>query len=133
MSLANIDQAFINEFINQSFGLPIAHENIDFTPTAGTAFVSLRLLSNDVTPLSYTESDETDGIFRIILNWPAGKGSIQAKNKADEILAAFNIGTRLSYSGQYLTVTSASREQGESIDGWYRIIISIAYYAVIDK
>ena len=133
MSLTNIDQAFINEFINQGFGLDIAHENIDYEPTAGAEFVSIRLLPNDVTPLSYTDSDETDGIFRVILNWPQGEGAIQAKNKADEIISAFKIGTKLEYLGQKVTVTTAYRELGESIDGWYRIIISIGYYAVIDR
>ena len=133
MSLTNIDQAFVNEFIAQGFGLDIAHENTDYEPTAGTEFVSIRLLPNDVTPLSYTNSDETDGIFRIILNWPQGEGAIQAKNKADEIISAFKIGTKLSYSSQKVTVTTAYREIGEAIDGWYRIIVSIGYYAVVSR
>lgn len=133
MSLTNIDQAFVQTFIDGAFGLPIAHENINYEPVAGTEFVSLRLLPNDVTPLSYKHSDETDGIFRIILNWPQGEGAIQAKNKADQILAAFKIGTKLEYSGQKVTVTTAYRELGETIDGWYRIILTIGYYAVVTR
>ena len=69
-----IDQAFINTYIDADLGLDIAHENTSFKPTAGTEYVELINIPNDTTPLSLNDSDQSDGLFRIILYWPADVG-----------------------------------------------------------
>lgn len=126
-----IDQAFIDTFINASFGLEIAHENLPDEPTAGTEYVELINLPNDTTALSLNDINETDGLFRINLYWPVNKGSIAPKAKADEILAIFTIGTTVCYDSQCATVDSVSREKGATVDNWYKTIITIGYYASI--
>ena len=128
-----IDQAFINTYIDADLGLDIAHENTSFKPTAGTEYVELINIPNDTTPLSLNDSDQSDGLFRIILYWPADVGSIQAKLKADEIMAAFVIGSKVCYDSQCATITRTSRQKGIADDGWYRTIITIRYYAVIGR
>lgn len=129
----SIDKIFIDEFINANFGLPIAHENIDYAPTAGTPFVQLRVLQNAITPLSYSDSNDTDGVFRVILNYPSGTGAITAKTKADEILSVFKIGARLQYESQTLTITNVYSQPGENSNGWYKIVLTIGYYAVLNR
>lgn len=126
-----IDQAFIDTFINASFGLEIAHENLPDEPTAGTEYAELINLPNDTTALSLNDLNETDGLFRINLYWPVNKGSIAPKAKADEILAIFTIGTTVCYDSQCATVDSVSREKGATVDNWYKTIITIGYYASI--
>ena len=133
MTAIAIDQAFINTFIDASLGLEIAHENVSYKPTAGTEYVELINIPNDETALSINDSNETDGLFRIILYWPINEGSIAPKTKADEIISAFTIGTRICYSGQCATVTKTSRQNGISDGGWYKTIITIRYYAVIAR
>jgi len=128
-----IDQAFIQAFINGGFGLDIAHENLSYTPTAGTEYAQLINLPNDVTPLSLSGSDETDGVFRIILYWPANQGAIQAKLKADEIISAFKIGTQVCYSDQCATVKRTAKVQGVPEDGWYKLVISISYHSILTR
>ena len=133
MSLTKIDQAFINTFINGDFGLSIAHENKDFEPTAGTEYVELINLPNDVTPLSINDTNETDGLMRVILYWPVNKGSTQAKLKADEILAVFSIGTRVCYDSQCATINRLSRHKGIVDGGWFHTVITIGYTAFLTQ
>lgn len=133
MSQTKIDQAFISAFIAADFELDIAHENINFEPTAGTEYVELINIPNDITPLSINGALETDGIFRIILYWPENKGSTQAKLKADEILAVFSMGARVCYDNQCATVKRLERRKGVNEKGWYKIVVTIGYTAFIER
>ena len=128
-----IDQAFVSAYIDAGIGLDVAHENSGFSPTAGTEYVELINIPNDITPLSVTGTDQTDGIFRIILYWPVNVGAIQAKLKADEILAVFTLGSKVCYESQCATITRASRQKGLSVDGWYKTILTISYRAFIAR
>ena len=128
-----IDQAFISAFIDGDFGLSIAHENKNFEPTAGTEYVELINIPNDITPLTVNGATETDGLLRIILYWPENKGSIQAKLKADEILTAFSMGTRVCYDSQCATITRLGRYAGVTEAGWHHTIITIGYTAFISR
>ena len=133
MSATKIDQAFINTFVDGGFGLSIAHENLAFEPTAGTEYVELINIPNDITPLTVNGTLETDGLLRIILYWPENKGSIQAKTKADEILAVFSIGTRVCYDSQCATITRSSRYKGINEAGWYHTVITVGYTAFLTR
>jgi len=128
-----IDAALIQEFIDNNFSLPMAHENLPYEPVSGTAYADLRVIPNDITVLSYNNSDDTDGVFRILLNYPADTGAVAAKLKADEIMTAFKNGTRLNYNGQQVFITKVSRNTGEVLDGWYRLPVFIYYYAIIAR
>lgn len=127
-----IDQAFVDAFIKGDFGLPIAHENADYTP-GSDPWVKLRTLPNDITPATLVGTNETDGVFRAILHYPAGSGAIVAKQKADEILAAFGVGAQVCYGGQCSTITNQYRQPGVVEDGWYRVVITIGYRAFIKR
>lgn len=127
-----IDQAMINTFVDGGFGLEISHENTDFSPTAQTEYAELINLPNNITALSINDSNETDGVFRVILYWPLNEGAIAAKTKADEILAVFSIGTRVCYDSQCATITSSSYQKGDS-DIWYKLVLTIGYYAIIGR
>lgn len=131
--MLKIDQAFISGFITGNFGLEIAHENIKYDPSPQTPYAELINLPNDITPLTLNSSNHTDGIFRVILHYPVNKGTITAKTGADSILSYFSIGTSICYDGQCAKVTSSSYQKGISNDSWYRIIITIGYYAVIGR
>lgn len=133
MSLLQIDQALISDFIAASFGLPIAHENLDFTPTPQTAYAELRVLPNPVEMRDLDATDDTTGIFRVILRYPLNAGAIAAKTMAQTILSRYNNGTDVLYSGQKLTVISSQRQQGYPEDGWYKLVLSINYYAHIAR
>jgi len=128
-----IDQAFIQAYIDNNFDIATAYENENYTPTAGTPYIELININNDITPLSVTDSNETDGIFRLILRWPLLQGAIAPKIKANEIITAFKIGTKVCYAGDCATVTNTSIDRGYAEDGWYKLILTIGYYAILGR
>lgn len=128
-----IDQAFVQTFIDADLALEMAHENLTYEPTAGTAYAELINLPNDITPLTLNDVNQTDGVFRILLNYPANEGAITPKTKADEILSAYKVGSQVCYDGQCATVTRQYRQPGTAENGWYRIVITIGYRAYIAR
>ena len=133
-----VDQAFVSAFINAAFGLPIAHENLPYTPTAGTADAELLNIPNDVTPYSLRDSDETTGLFRVILRYPVDTGAVAAKTMTDAIFAVFKLGTTVSYNATGNPVTSAQvvgvqRLPGVVEDGWYKLVLTIRYRAFLRR
>jgi hypothetical protein len=131
--MLKVDQAFVYTFVNEDFGLPIAHENLPFKPTKGTAYAEILVIQNDATAYSLNDSNETDGIFRVILRYPADKGAIPAKTMADSIFSAFGVGARVCYQGDCVTVTSHSRQTGVSEDGWYKLVLTLRYKAFLGR
>ena len=128
-----IDQAFLTAFIDADLGLPIAHENLPFTPVLGVAYAELLTIQNDITALSLADSNQTDGLFRVILRYPVNKGAIPAKLKADEIKAVFTIGARICFDGVCATVTRQDRRGGVAEDGWYKLLVTFRYKSLIQR
>lgn len=124
-----VDQAFVSHFIAGNFGLPIAHENLDYTPTQNAAYAELRMLENDITMLTLADRNITDGVFQIVLRYPIGASSIPAKTKADEIFAHFELGSRVEFDGQAATVESHQRQPGIAEAGWYVLVLTLGYRA----
>jgi hypothetical protein len=132
MSL-KIDQAFISTFIDAAFGLPIAHENMEYQPVNGTAYAELINLPNDITPLSMNDSNVTDGIFRVILRYPVNEGAVSAKTMAETIMSAFTINSKVCYDGLCAVVNKVYRQPGVAESGWYKIVVTIGYIATIAR
>lgn len=128
-----VDQALINAFITGAFGLPIAHENIDYTPTVGTAYVELTVFDAGTAPLSMSDSDEQLGILQAILRHPPDAGAIAAKTAAEAIFDYFPIASRHLYSGQYVQILAHDRGAGRVVDGWYQIVCRVRFRAFVDR
>jgi hypothetical protein len=128
-----IDQALVSRFIAGAFGLPIAHENAPYTPTAQTAYAEINVLQNDTTAGTLNDTNDTDGVFRVILRYPINVGAIAAKTKADQIFASFRIGQRLIYEGVELTILGNQRQPGVAEDGWYVLVLTMPYRAAIER
>ena len=128
-----IDQAFVQSFIDGSFGLPVDYENMPYTPVSGTAFAELIHLPNPIDSLTFADMNETSGIFRIILRYPADGGAVAAKTKAEAIMAHYPIGSSVAYSGQSATIRSVDRQAGVVEDAWYTLVVSIRYISFITR
>jgi hypothetical protein len=135
VSQLKIEQAFLSSWITDKseFSLPTAYENKDYTPTPQTAYAEIINLPNPLDPLSLKDSDETSGIFRIILRYPVNQSAIIAKTKAQEIVDYYNIGTIVSYSGQSAIIRKTTRQNGAPEDGWYKTVVSLQYFAIITR
>jgi hypothetical protein len=128
-----VDQCLVKSFIDGAFGIGIAHENLNYTRTTGTAYAEIRVLNNDVTGYDTDEADETDGVFRVALYYPQNAGAITAKTKADAVMSYYYIGRTFAYDGQRVIIRSKSRAEGLPEAGWYKIIVSITYKAFIGR
>lgn len=133
-----VDQAFISAFIGASFGLPIAHENLPYQPVAGTAYAELLNIPTDVTAYSLNSTDETTGLFRIVLRYPVNAGAVAAKTKADAISNVFKVGSTVSYNATGNPATSArvvglQWQSGAPEDGWYKLVLTIRYRAFLRR
>jgi len=128
-----IDQAFIQSFIDGAYGLETAYQNQPYTPTAGTPYAELLNIPNDITALDLKDTNETDGLFRIILRYPVDSGAFAAKNEAETIMADYSIGSSVSYSGQSARITAVNRQQGVVEESWYVTLITISYRAFIPR
>lgn len=126
-----IDQALTQAYIDGAFSLPIAHENADYSPTAGTAYAEIKVIRNEAVPdtLGASGYDETTGLFQVTLRYPVGGYSITAKTKADEMMLYFSIGSTFTYSGQTVLITRKDRGAGYVEDGWYKLILRFTFNA----
>lgn len=128
-----IDQALISHFIDADLGLPIAHENLAYEPIAGDAYAEIIVLPNDITALNYKHTNQTDGVFRIILRYPQNYGAMVAKTAAETILNHFSIATLLEYGGVFVEITGGKRDPGVPEDGWYKLVLTVPYRAFITR
>ncbi len=147
--MIQIDQGLITRFMAEITGLDVVHENGiyqvwgsssygnpivgTYVPTAGRPYCEIIVLQNDVTPATLRHSNDTDGVFRVLLNYPVNTGAVAAKLKADQIFEAFPIGQRLTYGGVTLTIMSNHRQPGVPESGWYRLALTIGYRATIQR
>lgn len=122
-----IDKALISRFKTANFGLPTAYEGLPLTPSNGVAYAEVTVIPNNETAYSADDTDETDGLFRIILRYPENEGAVPAKTMADTMFAQYKIGQRITYDGQEVEITGRQRAPGVREAGWYKLVLSISY------
>tara|TARA_R110000772_G_scaffold268452_1_gene395604 strand:+ start:36694 stop:37092 length:399 start_codon:yes stop_codon:yes gene_type:complete len=128
-----IDQAFVADFVAGAYGIAIVHENTHYEPTPGTPYAELLVLQNDQEAQSLVELNDTTGIFRVILRYPTNKGAGPAKVMADSILSTFKVGSAHTYSGVTARVRRTKREPGYPEDGWYKMVLTMSYHALLTR
>jgi len=86
---------------------------------------------SESTPVTLGDQGEDNhpGFMQIDINYPKGKGSGDLLVKADEIALAFPSGRALTYNGQEVKVLSTTLGPGRYVGGYYRISLTINYYA----
>ena len=131
-----IDSALVQAFVAGSFSLSVAYENDGFNPVTGTPYAELFVLHNQpsVNTLGDGGQDLIDGIMQININYPLDDGSGNAKVKATAIRDFFVAGSRFTFSGQEVFITSAGRNgSGRREGNWYQIIITIQWEARVTR
>ena len=121
-------QALISDFITQAFGLPIAHENQHYDPTAGTPWVRLIVAPGQTDPGTVDALNlEQQGFMQFTLNYPEGEGAMTAKLKAQAIFDAYPLSRRVSYSGKSVTVIATHQFSTSPQGGWFQVVGRIFY------
>lgn len=134
----DIDKALLQSYEDLGLGLPVTMENIQFDkPTDGSPWVGVWVIPSTngvraVTCGSYGE-DEHVGILQVDLNYPLLKGVADVRAVADQVASFYTAGKRLTHGRAKVTVTSCSRSRGREVDGWYRVSMTISWYARVPR
>lgn len=138
MSLQKIKTALATAYKAAGFftDANTAIENVAYTPpTNDTPWARLHFVPNqpDVATLGAGGEDRVDGFFQIDLNYPLNTGDKAANDKADAIRLVFTAGARFAYSGQEVVIASCGRSQGRVQDGFWKVVVTVAFYAYITR
>ena len=137
MSLSNCEAALIQAYKAGAFftDANTQFENLAFTPPSATPWAAFYFVPAQpvVATLGAGGSDMLDGFVQIDLNYPANKGTKEVRDKAEALRSVFTAGARFSYSGQEVVIVSCGRSQGRIINGFYRVSVTIVFYAHINR
>lgn len=124
-------QAALNDRLSDEFpAMPIAWENVPYTPILGTAYFAAHLLPAEPDPFTLGQNPwiERRGIFQVSCFYPALAGWGDAKSKAAEVVAAFPAHSSFIYNGLEVNIDRCWPGPGMNQDGWYMVPISIRYH-----
>lgn len=133
-SFFNIEAALINAYLAVDSTTPTGFPNKPLPqedkPESGLwAEVHNLPAISTVATLGNQGEDNNPGVLQIDLNYPRDKGTGVLLQKADELGSAFPAGTKLTYNGQVVTITSCSLAPIRYLGGDARISLSLTYYA----
>lgn len=130
----DIERAVVKAVTDAQPGVPtgfpgneLQHEQQD-SDTLWLQVHNLRAGSEPVT-LGDKGEDDHRGVLQIDINAPKGKGSAEALQKADELAGLFTAGKSLLYNAQEVRVIRATVSPGVYVGNFYRLVLSVFYYA----
>lgn len=133
MSVSKIESALLKAYKDAAFFTDekTQFENMAFTHPNGEPWGAVYFMPSqpDVSTLGTAGTDRIDGVFQIDLNFPQNSGTKDARDKSDAVRNTFTAGRRFSYSGQEVVIASCGRSQGRVVNGFYRIVMSVFFYA----
>ncbi len=135
MSLEKVQRALMSAISQHLDGIPTAYENNKFVTPNGSKWAAVYFMPNQpsVETLGDNGLDFVDGIVQVDLNYAPGNGSAEAREDFEMMRYGFRAGNRLSYDGQAAIIVNCGRSQGRIVDGWYRVSITIGWYALIPR
>lgn len=132
-------QAGLDVTLNSaSLGVPIAWENVKYSPVTGTSFVRTRFMPIDrrqvslgldpVTSKPYQQKYQ--GIYQVIVNTPEDSGINPTNTIVKKIIDAFEAATDLSpQSGVYVRIFQTEKMRAYQESPWYKTPVNIHWYS----
>lgn len=133
---SGLRKALVQGVEDSPLDLPYAAENSPFTkPTDQSPWAAVHIFMNQpsVATLGAEGQDAHDGIMQIDLNYPLNTGEAAVTAKADGLTDFFKAGKRLAHSGVELTVSSCGRSRGREVEGWYRVSMTVTWFARVSR
>lgn len=117
---------------HEDVDLPVAWENVDFTPPQGPYLRGFLLPATTVAAgLGTAAKNKHTGIYQIDVIFPAGQGWGGCAAMAEKVRNAFRRGEKLG-DGTILIVAASSGPAMRE-DGRYKIPVSVNYYAWLEN
>ena len=109
--------------------LPVAFQNVSFTPKVGVPYAQCYILpAKTEDPSIGDKHSRKTGIFQVSLNFPVNEGSTKIEATKDSIENFFYRGRSFEKNGKWLNVDSTPSSTSASVqNGWYVMHISIDY------
>lgn len=135
MSMNKVQHALISAVSSVLGSTPACYENEPFAPPSGSKWAQVFFLPNtpSVETLGGNGEDFVDGVVQIDLNYPVQTGGAASRADFEAIRAAFPAGARPAYAGQEVIIRNCGRSAGRVVDGWFKVSITIAWYALIPR
>ena len=133
---SGLRKALVQGVEDSPLDLPYAAENSPFSkPTDQSPWAAVHIFMNQpsVATLGTEGQDAHDGIMQIDLNYPLNTGEAAVTAKADGLTDFFKAGKRLAHSGVELTVSSCGRSRGREVEGWYRVSMTVTWFARVSR
>jgi hypothetical protein len=127
----DIEKALIAGVLAVDAVTPIAYPNDVLESKPDGLWLQLFNLrgSSGVATLGDAGEDNHPGVLQIDINYPENKGSKEVLSKGDEFSDYFKAGSALTYNSQIVRILSCSLGPGRYVGGYYRLSLSISYYA----
>lgn len=137
MSMATVESALIKAFVDANFFAQalVQWPNVKFEPPVTGAWAAVYFLPSQpfVATLGTGGEDEVPGILQIDLNFPPNSGTKGCNDKYEAIKNVFTAGARFAYSGQEVVIRSCGRSQGRIVNNFYCTVVTIAFYAYVNR
>jgi hypothetical protein len=131
MTTANedIQSALHKQLVQLTPSLPIAWENKEYSPTAGTPYLRSWLLPGQTTTVSLGPDGYNlyVGVYQIDCLYPINKGWYPAKVKAGAICTLFKRGTLITYNSICVRVMKCYPSSGDIDGDFHKVSVSVEY------
>lgn len=127
--MSTLYEAFVEYLEGRGFVFETVRENESAPSNNG--YAELAMGPFEKKPFTHSDTDQIDGVFRIILRYPEGSGISGA---AEDIEAFYSIGSVIEFNTNEKAVISGfSREAGAVEAGWYKLILNVHYQAKVKR
>lgn len=124
----------LEAYLGTLSGLPdIVHENVQYSPTTGTPYITTSFIPTIRTPAVRGRNPQMlyKGVYSFNVRSPVGEGPGEAEGYATALIEAFEAATDINPdTNEYTTVSIETAERGLGLedDPWYVTPVNIYWY-----
>lgn len=135
MDITSIRKALVATYVAANLGLDTCYENEDFETTPDTFWIKFSFVPNmpEVHCLGRDGLDLITGFAQFDINGPLGIGEKQHMSYAEALKNVFPTGESFTYNEQVVKIKTTGRSQGRVVEGFYRVSVTIAWYAYLQR
>lgn len=118
-----------------TLSIELAWQNVDFSPTTGTAYIESRFIPTNRRPAvaGTNPQHRIEGLFQLLLHHPEGVGSGDSSDTLDEVIELFDSTTDISYTNAdtetiIVGIENAEARGSYSKSPWFVTPVNIAWY-----
>lgn len=133
----DIERALVNHYLSVDAVTPTGYPGYSLGEEnkPDDLWVQLHNLRVETEPVTMgiNGEDNLPGLFQIDINYPAGQGTKELLEKADELYSSFNAGNSVIYNGQTVVFTACSLGPLLFIGGYARVPLTASYYSRVQR